>query len=46
MVSEGPAKATADRVSGFFRLREIGPTQIKGLRDPVRVYELEAVGEV
>jgi class 3 adenylate cyclase/tetratricopeptide (TPR) repeat protein len=36
---------TADRVSGYFRLREIGPTRIKGLQNPLRVYELEDVGE-
>ncbi len=39
------AQQTADRVSGYFRLREVGPTRIKGLQDAVRVYELEDVGE-
>ncbi len=39
------AKQTADRVSGYFRLREIGPTRIKGLPEPLGVYELEDVGE-
>ena len=38
-------KQTADRVSGYFRLREIGPTRIKGLRDLLLVSELEDVGE-
>jgi class 3 adenylate cyclase/tetratricopeptide (TPR) repeat protein len=39
------AQQIADRVSGYFRLREVGPTRIKGLEDPQLVYELEDVGE-
>jgi class 3 adenylate cyclase/tetratricopeptide (TPR) repeat protein len=36
---------TAEVVSGYFRLREIGPTRIKGLREPLTVHELEGAGE-
>ena len=32
-------------MSGYFLLREIGPTRIEGLPDPIRVHELEDVGE-
>ncbi len=35
---------TARLVEGFFRLEELGPFRVKGLRDPVRVYELEGPG--
>ncbi len=31
-------------VSGFFRLRDLGPFELKGVSAPVRVYELEGVG--
>src|SRR5262245_6800075 len=30
--------------SGFFRLRDLGPFELKGVSAPVRVYELEGVG--
>jgi class 3 adenylate cyclase/predicted ATPase len=35
---------TAKLVSGFFRLRDLGPFELKGVSAPVRVYELEGVG--
>ena len=37
---------TAQLVSGFFDLRDLGAFQVKGVRDPVRVYELEAAGRL
>jgi class 3 adenylate cyclase len=37
---------TARLVSGFFDLRDLGEFHVKGVRDPVRVYELEAAGRV
>ncbi len=33
----------AKLVSGFFRLRDLGPFELKGVSAPVRVYELEGV---
>jgi class 3 adenylate cyclase len=35
---------TARLVDGYFRLRDLGPLAVKGVTDPVRVYELEDVG--
>jgi class 3 adenylate cyclase len=35
---------SANLVSGFFGLRDLGPFQLKGVSAPVRVYELEGVG--
>jgi class 3 adenylate cyclase/tetratricopeptide (TPR) repeat protein len=35
---------TAALVSGFFRLRDLGRFTLKGVREPVRVYELEGAG--
>jgi class 3 adenylate cyclase/tetratricopeptide (TPR) repeat protein len=35
---------TARLVEGFFRLEELGPFSVKGVRDRVRVYELEGAG--
>jgi len=35
---------TAALVSGYFRLRGLGPCTVKGVRDPLRVYELEGTG--
>jgi len=35
---------TAALVSGFFQLRPLGAFEIKGVRDPLRVYELEGRG--
>jgi class 3 adenylate cyclase/tetratricopeptide (TPR) repeat protein len=37
---------TAKLVSGYFRLRDLGETRIKGLTDPLHVFELEGVGRV
>ncbi len=37
---------TANLVSGFFQLRDLGETRIKGLNDPLHVFELEGVGQV
>jgi class 3 adenylate cyclase len=36
--------ATAALVSGYFRLSDLGEFAIKGVRDPVRVYDLQGVG--
>ncbi|MGH2759609.1 MAG: ATP-binding protein [Actinomycetota bacterium] len=36
---------TSDLVEGFFRLEDLGTFGIKGVRDPVRVFELTGVGE-
>src|SRR5262249_54707469 len=35
---------TAQQVEGYFRLREVGPLDIKGVRTAVRVWDLEDVG--
>jgi len=35
---------TAALVTGFVRLRDLGPFTVKGVHEPVRVYELEGVG--
>ena len=35
---------SAKLVSGFFRLRDLGPFELKGVSAAVRVYELEGVG--
>jgi class 3 adenylate cyclase/predicted ATPase len=35
---------SAKLVSGFFRLRDLGPFELKGVSAPVQVYELEDVG--
>src|SRR5207249_2494218 len=37
---------TAALVAGFFRLRDLGPFAVKGVREPVRVYELEGLGPI
>jgi class 3 adenylate cyclase/tetratricopeptide (TPR) repeat protein len=37
---------TAKLVSGFFQIRDLGSFEIKGLRDAVRVHELEGVGRL
>src|SRR5881628_1232880 len=37
---------TAALVSGYLRLRDLGPFTVKGVRDPLRVYELEGTGSV
>jgi class 3 adenylate cyclase/tetratricopeptide (TPR) repeat protein len=38
------AEDTAKLVRGFFALRDLGPFRIKGVHDPVPVYELAGVG--
>jgi class 3 adenylate cyclase/tetratricopeptide (TPR) repeat protein len=35
---------TAQHVEGYFRLRDVGQLQIKGVRDDVRVWDLEDIG--
>ena len=35
---------TAALVSDFFRLRDLGEFEVKGVREPLRVFELEGVG--
>jgi adenylate cyclase len=37
---------TAKLVSGYFQLRDLGATRIKGLTDPLHVFELEGVGRM
>src|SRR5215813_5345096 len=37
---------TATLVSGYFQLRDLGETHVKGLNGPLRVFELERVGRV
>jgi class 3 adenylate cyclase len=37
---------TARLVSGYFALRDLGETRIKGLSDPLHLFELEGVGRV
>jgi class 3 adenylate cyclase len=36
----------AKLVSGYFQLRDLGETRVKGLGDPLHVFELEGVGRV
>jgi class 3 adenylate cyclase len=36
--------ATAKRVEGFFALRSLGSSSVKGVREPVQVFELEGPG--
>ncbi len=35
---------TARLVEGYFQLRDLGTTQVKGVKDPVALFELEEVG--
>jgi class 3 adenylate cyclase len=37
---------SAKLVSGYFQLRDLGETRVKGLNDPLHVFELEGVGRV
>jgi class 3 adenylate cyclase len=37
---------TAKLVSGYFQLRDLGETRIKGLSEPLHVFELEGVGRM
>ncbi len=38
--------ATARRVDGFFRLRDLGTSTLKGVREPIHVYALEGAGRL
>jgi len=35
---------TAKLIAGYFGLRDLGPSQVKGVREPLRIYELEGAG--
>jgi len=35
---------TAKLVTGYFTVRDLGPTQVKGVREAMHVYELESAG--
>jgi len=37
---------TARQVEGFFRLRDLGPSKVRGSSDPLGVYELEGTGQM
>src|ERR1043166_9526305 len=39
-------KATAELVSGFFRLKDLGRFSVKGAPRAIRVYELQGLGEM
>jgi len=39
-------ETTAELVGGRFRLRDLGPHNVRGVREPVRVFELQGVGTV
>lgn len=38
------SEVSAALVSGFFHMRDLGRFEIKGLRDPVRVFDLQGIG--
>jgi len=38
------AEPTAKLVAGYFALRDLGSFELKGLREPIRVHELEGAG--
>jgi class 3 adenylate cyclase/tetratricopeptide (TPR) repeat protein len=38
------AEPTATLVSGFFRLEDLGPHAVQGVREPVHVFALEGIG--
>jgi hypothetical protein len=38
------AESTYRMTQGYFRFRELGPIAVKGVSEPIRVYELEGVG--
>src|SRR5262249_16285589 len=38
------AETTYRATQGYFRFRELGPIAVKGVSEPIRVYELEGVG--
>jgi class 3 adenylate cyclase/tetratricopeptide (TPR) repeat protein len=37
-------QATADLTAGFFEIEDLGTHDVKGVREPVRVYELKGIG--
>ena len=37
---------TAELVKGFFELRDLGKASVRGAEEPVRIYELEGVGQL
>src|SRR5215471_8985126 len=39
-VADGTYRVT----QGYFRFRELGPIAVKGVSEPIRVYELEGMG--
>jgi class 3 adenylate cyclase len=38
------SEATRKLVEGYFQLKSIGPTRVKGISDPIHVYELTGIG--
>jgi class 3 adenylate cyclase/predicted ATPase/DNA-binding IscR family transcriptional regulator/ribosomal protein L40E len=38
------AESTYSATQGYFRFRELGPIAVKGISEPVRIYELEGMG--
>jgi class 3 adenylate cyclase len=38
------AESTFRTTQGYFRFRELGPVEVKGVTAPVRVYDLEGIG--
>jgi class 3 adenylate cyclase len=39
-------QATADLVTGYVAVRDLGSSQVKGVAEPVRVFELEGMGDL
>src|SRR5213079_100140 len=37
---------TAKLVTGFFSVRDLGPSRVKGMTEPIRLYELEGAGRL
>src|SRR5262245_63003724 len=40
------SEATARLVAGYVTLRDLGTSQVKGVSEPVRVFELQGIGQV
>jgi class 3 adenylate cyclase len=38
------AESTFRATQGYFRFRDLGPVAVKGVSEPIRVYELEGIG--
>jgi class 3 adenylate cyclase len=38
------AESTYRATQGYFRFRELGPIEVKGVSEPIRVYDLEGIG--